>query len=309
MPLPVPADEAKTVWWPQEGLSATPCLARKLPSGTPQVREVRKQAENPETDPPSGSPPAAARVPTHEASTGTRAPSHGWARSPIQPPSSSSSARPRSNGICRAASVTSSMPGCPPQRHVPDERRSTSKCSKSAELVPVTLHVYDLTWFTKFLQLPVFHLGVEVHGREYSFGTAHCGIVAGAPGHNIRSARKRENVPLGYTLLSIPELQSIVKQLGTEWPASSYDILRRNCVTFAVTLCRHLGVERHIPSEYSRFAEFGVGAITGCRTAAACRSREPTLSCVPRGDDDNHSADLLQADQGGVVKVVPVRVD
>jgi len=104
----------------------------------------------------------------------------------------------------------------------------------------------------------------------------------------------------------------LIKQLSTEWPASSYDVLRRNCVTFAVTLCRHLGVERHIPPEYSRFAEFGAGWSGGsCRAAPACRGMEPSLSCTTAREDqeDDHTTGLLEVEPSGIVQVVPLHPD
>lgn len=139
-------------------------------------------------------------------------------------------------------------------------------------MVPVTLHVYDLSWFTRFLHIPVFHLGVEVHEREYTFGSTHSGLVSSKPlANEAHKARHREALPLGYTKLAPNEVRALIKRLSLDWTASSYDVLSRNCVTFAVTLCRQLGVERHIPPEYSRFAEFG-GCVSNCRAPTSCRN-------------------------------------
>lgn len=218
--------------------------------------------------------------------------------------------RQRGHGICRAASVSVDNGGF----LVPSgsSGRRDKQAQSESNMVPVTLHVYDLSWLTKFFQLPVFHLGVEVHHREYSFGTTDGGIVSGKPGADCRAARKREAVPLGYTLLSVLEVHTLLKQLSAEWPASSYDVLRRNCVTFAVTLCRHLGVERQIPPEYTRFAELGGTSIGGRRSSDNCRTLAPVLSCtMARPDQDSNdgaSADLLEAEQSGVVKVVPLHM-
>jgi hypothetical protein len=174
--------------------------------------------------------------------------------------------------------------------------------NEGMRLVPVTLHVYDLTWLTRFLQLPVFHLGVEVYQREYSFGCSHSGVVSSKPlANEAHKARHREAVPLGYTLLSSVEVSAVIKQLSFDWPASSYDMLSRNCVTFAVTFCRHLGVERRIPPEYSRFAEFG--CVSNCRGATSCRNITP----FPGEQDirDFEIANVLEIESDEVNKASP----
>lgn len=180
--------------------------------------------------------------------------------------------RSREVGICRAASVSAGLWGVPIRASA--QKHMSSDTSDGIRLVPVTLHVYDLTWLTKFLQLPVFHLGVEVYEREYSFGSTHSGVVSSKPlANDVHKTRHREAVPLGYTLLTSAEVRSVIKQLSLDWPASSYDVLSRNCVTFVVTLCRQLGVDRHIPPEYTRFAEFG--CVSNCRAVTSCRNITP----------------------------------
>lgn len=59
-------------------------------------------------------------------------------------------------------------------------------------------------------------------------------------GHPLHSFR--EASPLGQTKLAHADVMAITKELAQEWLTSTYSSLGRNCVDFAVELCRRLGV-------------------------------------------------------------------
>lgn len=122
----------------------------------------------------------------------------------------------------------------------------------------VYLNVYDLNedWlqtnnlFHDVLKIGgAFHAGIEVYGREWSFGRE--GISSAEPRtHEVHVYR--QTIKMGTTQLGPEE---IVRLIQTEamplWEGSSYDILRRNCCNFADFLCRYL-VQKRIPKWVQR---------------------------------------------------------
>ncbi|OLQ04342.1 DeSI-like protein [Symbiodinium microadriaticum] len=116
----------------------------------------------------------------------------------------------------------------------------------------VTVHIYDVTGNGAVQQLNqvfraagtgAFHAGVEVYGREYSFG--YCdegsGIFDCEP-KECSSHSYREAVDMGFTALSCDEVRSVLGRLALDWPGTGYDLLRRNCCSFCNVLCIELGV-------------------------------------------------------------------
>jgi len=132
-----------------------------------------------------------------------------------------------------------------------------------------------------------FHAGVEVYGREYSFGhrsDGSSGVVwcppRGAEGHAFREA-----VDLGAVRLSKSQVQRLVGRMADEWPGRDYDLFRRNCCHFCEELCQRLGVARVPEYVFSLAAagariRDGVGvAVSSVGTAAStARSSMETLT-------------------------------
>jgi len=111
----------------------------------------------------------------------------------------------------------------------------------------VTLHVYDFHTLTRMLGIPIFHLAVEVHGKEYFFSQE--GIVWCPPaGHALHVHKKA--IPMGKTLLNASEVRALLEVLCCEWPASEYSIFGRNCQTFAGVYVERMGADGKVPSEY-----------------------------------------------------------
>eukprot|EP00392_Amoebophrya_sp_AT5.2_P005820 g5830.t1 len=137
--------------------------------------------------------------------------------------------------------------------------------------VPVYVNVYDLDppgsdfpiqtvngVFKSALQLGgLFHAGIEIHNREFSFGyVPHgTGLETHAPKQHHTHAF-RESIFLGFAYLSVEELGGIVGALESRWPGNSYDLLARNCCNFSDEFAQLLGLGG-IPSWIHRFARWG----------------------------------------------------
>jgi len=122
---------------------------------------------------------------------------------------------------------------------------------------PVTLHIYDVggssavTGLNKALSAAgtgAFHGGVEVYGKEWSFGGCDSGTgVFDCPPKGCDVHKYRESVDLGSTTLSEGEVMAIIERMSDAWPGVEYDILRKNCVLFSDAFSVELGTG-HIPS-------------------------------------------------------------
>jgi len=117
----------------------------------------------------------------------------------------------------------------------------------------VFLRVYNLgqTFLTRWhnslaKSYGAFHTGVEIYGKEWCFGSTQddsSGVCWIPPGgcdqHDFR-----ESLYMGSTKLSEQEVERVLVFMMTEWPGSSYDMLRRNCHNFSEALCERLGIAR-----------------------------------------------------------------
>jgi len=116
----------------------------------------------------------------------------------------------------------------------------------------VFLHVYDINYLTRLSSLPFYHVGLEVYGKEFFFGTR--GVQSCRPGHH-KVHIYRDTVHVGQTALSPLEVSEVLYQLRREWLPETYSLLGRNCQSFIVTLCELLGLFNSIPPQYRRFSE------------------------------------------------------
>lgn len=115
----------------------------------------------------------------------------------------------------------------------------------------VSLRVYDLgmTVITRGYNAVnksygAFHTGVEVYGREWSFGAAppgYSGIGENPPGENTQHSF-RETLVMGYTKYNPEEIFHIVEEMSQTWTGVSYEVLTKNCHNFSEAFCKRLGV-------------------------------------------------------------------
>jgi len=110
-----------------------------------------------------------------------------------------------------------------------------------------------------------FHVGVEVYGREWSYGWGKgTGVACSMPRIHPKH-RFRCTVTLERTHLSDGDVAAIIGELVEMWPGEEYDWLHRNCCTFANAFTEALGVGR-IPGWIDRFARGASAATTGAKT-------------------------------------------
>ena len=134
---------------------------------------------------------------------------------------------------------------------------------KAVKGYPVLIHVYDvsttdtirnLNSMTQAVGGGVFHTGVEVMDREYYFGY-RAGGGSGVLGIAPRSCKEhvyRQSIKMGVCDLSKEEIDKILRVFGKLWQGDEYDLLRRNCCSFANELCAALGVGS-MPAWVDRF--------------------------------------------------------
>lgn len=105
----------------------------------------------------------------------------------------------------------------------------------------------------------IFHAGVEVVGKEWSFaytdsvwvdGVSNCEPKAHSDHHF------RQTIQMSPTNLSVSEIECVIESLAKEYPGTSYNILRKNCCHFADDFCQRLGVGS-IPGWLYRLARLG----------------------------------------------------
>jgi len=108
-----------------------------------------------------------------------------------------------------------------------------------------------------------FHTGVEVYGREWSFGMTFddwsTGVTWNPPGMN-PDHKFRETLSMGYTSCSPEEVWQIIEDMKIDWRGCTYNVLTRNCHNFSNTLCVRLGVGS-IPSWINDLADTGAATV------------------------------------------------
>ena len=122
----------------------------------------------------------------------------------------------------------------------------------------VTLNVYDLAPVNQYLYgvgLGFYHTGVEINGREWSFGGSPemmgTGVFDSEP-LAVDQDAYRGSVEMGK-VSSVSEFYKIIDQIKDEFPAKDYNVLTRNCNHFSSALCRRI-LDRDIPAYINRMA-------------------------------------------------------
>lgn len=195
--------------------------------------------------------------------------------------------------------------------HIRWAANNVKLCCDEMKWAYVYLNVYDLAqdWRVGLLNRVsqdllnvggAFHAGVEVYGKEYTFGCggdfddeddmfAHCyPMETGLSQCDPRKCDRhsfRQTECLGLTTISHPDAIALLLQLAQEWPARSYRLLERNCVTFCRDLSERLGC---LP-----FPDW-VDSLS--RNAAARTILEPPV--LPADDAANRAGDEDGADSG-----------
>jgi len=112
--------------------------------------------------------------------------------------------------------------------------------------VAVMVNVYDLSEVNEYarpLGIGIFHSGLVVHGREFSFGGhdyASSGIFETAPKAAPAPAIFREELYVGTTEMNPGEVSNLVGEMDDDFHGNTYHLLERNCNHFVEALCFEL---------------------------------------------------------------------
>jgi deubiquitinase DESI2 len=124
----------------------------------------------------------------------------------------------------------------------------------------VLLNLYDLSPANDYLfqiGLGLHHSGLEIAGREYSYGSGGSGIFEHAP-KDAPGARFRCQMDLGSYDGGMNELNRALDDLRTHggFGPDGYNLLRKNCNHFCNALSWKL-LKTPIPAHVNRLAELG----------------------------------------------------
>ena len=149
------------------------------------------------------------------------------------------------------------------QQHATNQSSNTAegRMQQTKRTYAVVLNVYDLAGandYTHGLGVGFYHSGVEVNGREWTFGSGN-GTGTGVMEHRPRETglQVRLVVPLGETELSAGDIERTAWDLGRDFfQANRYNLLMCNCNHFADAYAVALGVNR-LPGWVNRAALLG----------------------------------------------------
>lgn len=96
-----------------------------------------------------------------------------------------------------------------------------------------------------------FHAGVEIHGREWTYGMS--GIECGEPrSHQVHVYH--DSICLGETSLTVRDVEALVRGMRSDWHGQDYHLFENNCTTFADAFSVEL-VGDHIPGWVGRLPQ------------------------------------------------------
>lgn len=176
---------------------------------------------------------------------------------------------------------------------------------RAAEWCFVKLHIYHVHQSTRVRMLNfvtehmlqvggVFHTGLEVYDREYSFGSLPAGSSPDDTRSGVFSCEPRgctmhtylRTVCLGLARTRKDDFLALIREPSPAWQASTYHILTRNCVTFCRMLAERLcpgGDE--FPAWVDSLAQVGGLVASGFRKVAA------DAEVMPRGVQSEQAAE------------------
>ena len=121
----------------------------------------------------------------------------------------------------------------------------------------IYLNVYDLSPINSFVYpmgLGFYHSGLEVFGKEYTFGGG--GGVFDMKPKDLDEIPLRESILIGETWKSFRDIDYMVFKLKDKFQGDKYNIITKNCNSFADALCREI-LGHGIPGYVNRMANWG----------------------------------------------------
>lgn len=157
-----------------------------------------------------------------------------------------------------------------------------------------------------------YHVGVEVNGTEYAFGATSTAGKSGvfscipkfSPGYQYRTtvefgsrevvrrnwvSVREEGKTKFHQVETYVDGRQIMKEMAPDYMGTEYDILRKNCCTFARDACLRLGVpDEEIPTWFRNLAD--AGAMTQDLAASTV---EPITNVLSACDEEKLADDRL----------------
>jgi hypothetical protein len=164
----------------------------------------------------------------------------------------------------------------------------------------------------------VYHVGIEVNGIEYAYGANHTEGTTGvfscipkhSPGFEYRTTLDFGSRPLVKTTAWVKTRNSyrevvthvhgreMIRKMAKEYMGVDYDLLRKNCCTFARDACLRLGVTpEEIPTWFRNLAT--AGAATQDVAYMTFQPITSMLSYVENDNDDSYDESVVQESQTG----------
>mmetsp|Transcript_10414 Transcript_10414/g.21049 ORF Transcript_10414/g.21049 Transcript_10414/m.21049 type:complete len:206 (-) Transcript_10414:115-732(-) len=153
----------------------------------------------------------------------------------------------------------------------------------------------------------VFHCGVEVYGREWSYAhmlrrPAHeshkyTGVFCSVPCH-CEEHTFVKSVQMGRTGATEKEVLQLLRLLRAEWLVEDYSLLTRNCCHFCDDLCQRLGVGS-VPAWAFSLSDAGAACLAHgdtqcCREVAGQTVQAAeTICCHPTEGSTTRTAAVL----------------
>mmetsp|Transcript_67003 Transcript_67003/g.132105 ORF Transcript_67003/g.132105 Transcript_67003/m.132105 type:complete len:343 (-) Transcript_67003:15-1043(-) len=182
---------------------------------------------------------------------------------------------------------------------VPSRHTSTRKATA------VKVHIYDvgttqvgqaLNSILRPFGTGIFHCGVEVHNREWSFGEDG---VYDTPPKKCGGHTYCDSIFMGLTTLTVLETLRLLQALEQMWLKAGYDLLTRNCCHFSSSFCALLGVG-HLPKWLTSLADAGA-AIVAPREGAAKAPDQAELGTLVK---ERHTIGVKQVDHSASTPVL-----
>lgn len=137
----------------------------------------------------------------------------------------------------------------------------------------VYLNVYDLNENNEYLYpfgLGLYHSGVQIAGQEWTFAS-QAGIFSTEPKF-APGARFRESIDMGVLNATSSEVDLILDDLRKEFRGSDYNILTKNCNSFANAFIMRL-LNKESPAYVNRMAQ--IGACFSCLLPPSLTNQAP----------------------------------
>jgi len=145
--------------------------------------------------------------------------------------------------------------------------------------VPVYVNVYDLSpsnQYVHFLGMGAYHSGIEVYGREWSFGgsdsVSSTGVFDIDPG-TAPGCQFNSKIHVGDITFSEREVMSILDNLKPKFLGRDYHIINKNCNSFTASFCHAMKLS--CPSYVNRLANLAKW-VPCCLPSSLTQSKGPT---------------------------------